>query len=67
MTTTLAPRFWASAMKGQLESRESWSIPFMQLRLGSFRCSAPTHDLAHLDTNSLAANWWIRAQRAMVA
>src|SRR5207249_8761388 len=32
-----------------------------QLRLRSFRCSAPNHDLAHLDTNSLAANRWIRA------
>jgi len=27
----------------------------------SFRSSAPDHDLAHLDTNSLAANRWIRA------
>src|SRR3984893_1545948 len=35
---------------------------FTQLRLRSLRCSAPTHDLAHLDTNSLAANRWIRAQ-----
>ncbi|HJX19600.1 MAG TPA: DUF222 domain-containing protein, partial [Steroidobacteraceae bacterium] len=34
---------------------------FMQLLLRSLRCSAPTHDLAHLDTNSLAANRWIRA------
>jgi hypothetical protein len=33
---------------------------FTQLRLRSFRCSATTHDLAHLDTNSLAANRWIR-------
>jgi hypothetical protein len=34
---------------------------FTQLLLRSLRCSAPTHDLAHLDTNSLAANRWIRA------
>src|SRR5207302_5549119 len=35
---------------------------FTQLLLRSLRCSAPTHDLAHLDTNSLAANRWVRAK-----
>jgi hypothetical protein len=35
---------------------------FTQLLLRSLRCSAPTHDLAHLDINSLAANRWIRAK-----
>src|SRR5205807_6983100 len=33
------------------------------VRLRSLRCSAPDHDLAHLDTNSLVANRWIRAER----
>src|SRR5438105_11274574 len=35
---------------------------FTQLRLRSLRCSAPDHDLAHLDTNSLVANRWIRVK-----
>ena len=34
---------------------------FMQPELHSLRCSAPDPDLAHLDTNSLAANRRIRA------
>jgi hypothetical protein len=35
---------------------------FTQLGLRSLRCSAPTHDLAHLDNNSLAANRWIASR-----
>src|SRR5262245_12194126 len=31
-------------------------------RVGSLRSSAQTHDLTHLDTNSLGANRWIRAR-----
>jgi hypothetical protein len=37
--------------------RSSFTRPLLRL----LRCAAPIHDLAHLDTNSLAANRWIRA------
>src|SRR5215472_12114526 len=37
------------------------------LRVRALRCSAPDHDLAHLATNSLAANRWIPAKRSFNA
>src|SRR5262249_35452999 len=43
-------------------SRACFCGPHLRiLRMRALRSSAPTHDLAHLATNSLAANRWIRA------
>src|SRR6202011_5819485 len=54
------PRRRLGAQAHHLAARRLRSS-FTQLLLRSLLCSAPTHDLAHLDTNSLAAYRWIRA------
>jgi hypothetical protein len=57
---TVNERLCLGAQAHHLASRVLRSS-FTQRLLRLLRCSAPTHDLAHLDTNSLAANRGIRA------